>query len=293
MSYERYPAGIDHSLYVIHKGFQNERDLDWATSFFRRIEHIPVHVEDDRFDIGAYLDAAPKVSEGTLCLLNTGSEILCRDWLVKLAVNFNQPNVALVGSTGSFESLNDYNSVFPGFPNAHLRSNAFMIDRNTFCSIAGAFHFKEKVDAFLFESGPLSMTRRIQEQGLEILVVGRNGRGYSPRWWPHSGTFRQGMQSNLLIGDNQTRNFDAMTWPEKREASNASWDPICRRRKRSRFWVGNWLGGMDVGCLGRGHPETKAASKDVVFQVSAPGRKRHARHTVAGHVVAREERVSG
>jgi hypothetical protein len=111
------------------------------------------------------------------------------------------------------------------FPNIHLRSNAFMIEREVFLSIAHDFDFKEKADAFLFESGPRNLTRRIRARGLEVLVVGRNGRGYTPRWWPHSQTFRQGMQSNLIVADNQTRKFDAMPWNEKRDYAQLAWGP--------------------------------------------------------------------
>lgn len=61
-------------------------------------------------------------------------------------------------------------------------------------------------------------------------MVGRNGRGYPPRWWPYSETFRQGTQANLLVGDNQTRNFNAMVWLEKIELSQATWGPYLQEK---------------------------------------------------------------
>lgn len=222
-SYRRYRPGVEHSLYVIFKGFPNASALDEAKDLFSSVRHKPVSLGDDSFDIGAYIEWANQIDEDLICALNTSSEILAEDWLRKLAVNLALPNVGLVGATGSYESLNEMNQSFPMFPNPHIRSNAFMIDRESFCRITKGQVIAEKIDAFHFESGPQSMTRQILAMGREILLVGRNGRGYSPQWWPTSDTFRLGTQSNLLVADNQTRNFTAFCWPEKREFVLRTW----------------------------------------------------------------------
>jgi hypothetical protein len=230
---------------VIYKGFPTCADLNRAKSQFQCLTHIPIHVDDDKFDIGAYFDAALKIAEERICLLNTTSELITENWLSKLAINATQPGVAVVGATGSFESLHDYDSRFPQFPNIHLRSNAFMIDRKLFCSIAGDFNFKDKTNAFLFESGPNSMTRRIQALDLKVLIVGRNGRGYPPHSWPHSETFRQGGQSNLLIADNQTRSFDAAVCGEKAEFVTRTWGPYLQEMntlQRRSGKISGWFG---------------------------------------------------
>jgi hypothetical protein len=57
------------------------------------------------------------------------------------------------------------------------------------------------------EGGSRSLTRQVQAQGLEALVVGRDGVGYPPGRWPESGTFRRGEQANLLVADNRTRHY--------------------------------------------------------------------------------------
>ena len=72
-----------------------------------------------------------------------------------------------------------------------------------------------KFDAFYFESGPKSLTRQVLARGKTVLLVGRNGRGYSPTFWPVSATFRQGTQTNLLIADGQTRVFDKYVWSDR------------------------------------------------------------------------------
>jgi hypothetical protein len=98
-----------------------------------------------------------------------------------------------------------------------------MIERELFSSMLAGTVIRDKSDADLIESGPVSLTRRVLAQGLDVQIVGRNGRGYPPRWWPSSDTFHQGCQSNLLIGDNQTRAYIAATWNEKRTLVENTW----------------------------------------------------------------------
>jgi hypothetical protein len=213
---------------VIFKGFHDTSARNEAQNQFSGIHHTPVFLGDDRFDIGAYIEWANQIDEDLMCVLNTSSEILAEDWLQKLAVNLTMPNIGLVGATGSYESLNEMDLSFPVFPNLHIRSNAFMIDRELFCRITKGQVVGTKFDAYDFESGPHSMTRRILAMGREVLLVGRNGRGYSPEWWPTSETFRLGRQSNLLVADDQTRNFTALPWTEKRELVLRTWGRYIR-----------------------------------------------------------------
>lgn len=222
-SYRCKPAGINHSLYVIFKGFEHDVDLEKARVLFSSVPHTPVFLADDSFDIGAYIEWANMIEEDLICVFNTASEILAPDWLRKLAINLAIPNVGLVGATASYESLSELNSTFPAFPNTHIRSTAFMIDRGLFCSFTKCLKLANKIDAFHFESGSQSLTRQVLAIRKDVLLVGRNGRGYSPMFWADSGTFRQGMQKNLLVADNQTRNYLALPWNEKREFVMRTW----------------------------------------------------------------------
>ena len=224
-SYLRNSPGVVHSLYVIFKGFEYDVDLVKARALFNSVHHTPVFLADDSLDIGAYIEWANMIEEDLICVLNTASEILVPDWLRKLEVNLAMPNVGLVGATASYESLNDYSSDFKAFPNIHIRSTAFMMDRGLFCKITKDLRIATKYDAFHFESGPKSLTRQILAQGKKILLVGRNGRGYSPPFWPKSDTFRQGIQKNLLISDNKTRSYLTMPWSQKRETVIRTWGP--------------------------------------------------------------------
>jgi hypothetical protein len=222
-SYLRYRPGIEHSLYIIFKGFPDNSALDKAKNLFKSLHYTGVFLEDNNFDIGAYVEWANQINEEVICVLNTMSEILTENWLLKFSANLALPNIGLVGATASYESLNKWHSFFPEFPNPHIRTNAFMINRKLFCHFTKELMIADKVDAFRFESGVKGMTRQVLAAGLEVLLVGRNGRGYSKKWWPVSDTFRQGTQSNLMVADNQTRNFAAQRWPEKRETALRTW----------------------------------------------------------------------
>lgn len=231
-SYKRFSAGMDHTLFIIFKGFDNATHLAEGQEVFRSLDYHTLFTSDDSFDLGAYIEASHCISHKRVCFLNSNSEIASDGWLAKLAVNFALPHVGAVSATGSFESLSSLGDSFPRFPNPHIRSNAFMIQRDIFIDMLAGIKLKSKRDVYSIESGENSVTRRIFERGLTALVVGRDGRGYTPSWWPHSQTFRQGSQSNLLIHDNQTRMFENLSFEDKRQMSNLAWGEYCRMEKR-------------------------------------------------------------
>lgn len=227
-SYIQNHAGYDHSLHVIFKGFLNHANLEIAKNIFREVPHKCVYLSDESFDIGAYIKWASHIEEDLICVLNTASEILTADWLAKLAINLTTPNVALVGATASYESQKPFNKTFPAFPNIHIRSSGFMLDRKLFLKIAEGIQINTKSDALQFESGPKSLTRQVLDRGQKVLLVGRNGRGYPPEFWPISDTFRLGIQKNLLIADNQTRDFSLLPWHEKKTINTRTWGKYIR-----------------------------------------------------------------
>jgi hypothetical protein len=220
-SYKRFRAGVEHELFIIFKGYESAAHLSAGQNIFAGLRYHAVQTLDDAFDIGAYRDTLPYVVQDNVCLFNTHSEIVGDYWLAKLVANLEQPSVGIVGATGSFESLNLIDS--PAFPNAHIRSNAFMMRRSLLTEFLGNLQIREKRDAFGAESGSRGFTRRVFERGLTALIVGRDGRGYPPQFWSLSGTFRLGTQRNLLIHDNQTRHFDHTSLAEKKRLHGLSW----------------------------------------------------------------------
>jgi hypothetical protein len=231
-SYARLDAGIDHRLYVAYKGYDDQPALRLAQDRFAAFDQRPLLLEDDSFDIGAYAAAATLVSEPVVCFLNSNSEIVADAWLRKMFLCLDAEGIGIVGASGSYESLGLSRGVpFPPAPNVHLRSNAFMMGTELAVEILSGFVIRDKIDAFMAESGPDSITRQVYRRGLAARVVGRDGRGFSPPFWPTSRTFRSGDQSNILVEDNLSREFDGIDPPGKREALRAAWgryrDPRC------------------------------------------------------------------
>ncbi|MGA8614471.1 MAG: hypothetical protein WB760_22900 [Xanthobacteraceae bacterium] len=309
-SYRVHPAGLDHELHVIFKGFPDARALGFARTIFAGLPINPIELDDSGHDVGSYFAAAKRVSNRRLIFFNTFSELLADDWLKKFDDALSLPEVGLVGATGSWQSLNSYyeavirlgwqeikhklgsptrlapspppakeNQDMKGnngdtqripaskkrpfivqigrglyrlvrldryflylyqygrFPNPHIRTNAFMIERNRFLSLH-APPFDKKGDLYKFESGRRSMTKQILSQGLKPLVVDRTGKVYNASEWKSSSTFWINRQRNLIAADNRTRDYaqgdEALrTWLE----DNAWAYPSSWTTRGRRFWA--------------------------------------------------------
>jgi hypothetical protein len=277
-SYRAHPAGADHDLHVIFKGFPDGHALTSARTVFAGLPINPIELDDTGFDVGSYFAAAKLVSNHRLIFFNTFSELLADDWLNKFDAALSLPNVGLVGATGSWQSLSSYYEVlinrachelshlfgnrkklptngeqtyniqdvqgdaaidtsefdertnatragralyllfrfdrylsllyqYGRFPNPHVRTNAFMIERDRFLSL-DTLRFNKKTDGYKFESGRRSMTRQIMARGLEPVVIDRNGKIYDIPDWKSSSTFWIAEQNNLIAADNRTRDYD-------------------------------------------------------------------------------------
>jgi hypothetical protein len=254
-SYIANHGGIDHDLLLVFKGFRGKEDL---SEYKRLLGSLPcrhLSVRDFGYDIRPYFLAANSFEYRYLCFLNSFSVIQDKEWLSKMHLHLSAPGVGLVGSTGSWQSpytdsVTKWNflagSGNPGaphhdeslsirklktfilgilflpFPNPHLRTNAFIISRDTMLRVKWRTALT-KFDAYRFESGKNSLTRQVMEMGLEVLVVGRDGKAYRKGDWAHSGTFWQAEQQNLLVADNQTNLYSDVTPEMKARFSEYAW----------------------------------------------------------------------
>jgi hypothetical protein len=224
-AYRSLPAGVAHELVVIFKGFASKGALDWARAAMSGVAFQEVHTGDETFDLGAYAEAILRVSCARAAFLNTGSEPVSSSWLGKLNAALDLPGMGLVGASGSFQ-------VGPAggyFPNIHVRTNAFMMRTPLARRTLGGLTIRSKLDAYRAEHGSMNLTRQVVACGLTVAIVGANGRAYAPEWWRGSRTFHQGDQANLLVADNQTRDWDAMTWPKRQLLYGATWGTLRTR----------------------------------------------------------------
>lgn len=210
-SYREHPAGTAHRLVVALAGPGGDRS-PWRRAF-AGVEHEELEVGEG-MDLDHYREVADRVAAERYCFVNTVSTVLADDWLGHLERALQEPGVGIVGATGSYESPN---SVRPGplrrsrpghdsFPNPHLRTNGFALERELLLSLDWPTGLT-KLEAVALEGGSRSLTRQVQERGLQALVVGRDGVAYPPERWRQSNTFRVGEQANLLLADNRTRHY--------------------------------------------------------------------------------------
>lgn len=115
---------------------------------------------------------------------------------------------------------------FRRHPNPHIRTNAFMIDRNLFLSL-DVGKLKAKKDAYKFESGRRSLTCQVQSRGLAAVVVGRSGIVYPVGKWSMSRTLWRADQDELLIADRRTDEYAAGSSELRAHLEMLAWrDPL-------------------------------------------------------------------
>jgi hypothetical protein len=231
-SYRAHPAGCGHALLAVYNGFADAAALDAARAELAGVEHTELVLAEPVQDLAAYRAAAEHATGAeAICVLNSHSELLADGWLASLERGLRAPGIGIVGATGSHEST--YSSAprplkplrrrqFPPFPNPHVRTNAFMLERARMLALDWRVA-RGKGSAHRLESGVHGITRQLRAAGLEPRVVGRDGRGYVPREWPASRTFRSGAQENLLVADNRTRQYDEAEPARRAELARMAW----------------------------------------------------------------------
>jgi len=156
--------------------------------------------------------------------------------LVALARIIHRPGPKLTVK-GLFLAPFDYVQKFyqyGRFPNPHIRTNAFMIERKKFLSLKFPA-FVSKQDVYRFESGRRSLTRQILASGLKPVVVGRDGTMYEISEWRSSSTFWTNEQDNLIIADNRTVDYAQGERSFRTKLENFAWvHPSQWTTKRSR-----------------------------------------------------------
>jgi hypothetical protein len=247
-SYSRFSAGIEHDAVVVLKGFGDPKEASRQQELARQLSPQFLFMNDFGFDLRAYSLVCRRFDYPFFCFFNSFSEFLCDGWLQKMHEHITQNGVGLVGATGSHESM--YTNVllekrygapqpllkrlwfpirlalcracFDPFPNHHLRTNAFMISRDLMRAVWPRIRLTKR-GAYLFENGRHGLAKQILRRALQVLVVGADGQAYQKERWPHSATFRSGDQKNLLVADNQTRQFDEADEVTRRYLTRVTW----------------------------------------------------------------------
>lgn len=103
-SYRAHPAGVNHMLLIIFKGFGEHPDLSEYQALLQGVSYQPFFVPDEGFDIIPYFRAAEAFEYQYLCFMNSFSMILEDEWLAKMYNHGQREEVGAVGATGSWAS---------------------------------------------------------------------------------------------------------------------------------------------------------------------------------------------
>lgn len=255
-SYLSHPAGIEHELLILFKGFSGRADIGRFEKLLKNVSHTFLILSDFGFDLRPYFVAAEKSDCKYLCFLNSFSLIQDDGWLLKLYCHITKPGVGLVGATGSWGSIcpgrlttkktlplwkkllrplvwrairGYFRLYFDPFPNSHIRTNGFMVSCDTMRKIRCGL-LLTKMQAYRLESGKNSITRQVERMGLRAIVVGKDGVGYDKNEWDISNTFWRQAQTNLLISDNQTRKYDAEDGEHQSSWESFAWGRAADKR---------------------------------------------------------------
>jgi hypothetical protein len=255
-SYNAHSPGVAHELVIVLNGAPTD-DTDATTdrkgsrsgkalaqgdleAELTGIEHRLVVLDRPVSDLAAYGLAARTLTHTRLCFLNSYSVILADRWLAILLQALEDPHTGLVGATASWESqsrwirgrarywpyqllrLRGSRRDYPRFPNPHIRSTAFAIDRANLLAMK-LEAAQDKRDTYLLESGRRSITRQILERDLRAVVTGRDGRVYGVKDWAASRTYRSGEQENLLVSDRRTEDWARASPRLRRRLSRDAW----------------------------------------------------------------------
>jgi hypothetical protein len=234
-AYTRFAPGAEHRLVVILNGFDGSSDprRGAVERVLEGFAHQAIVLPAPVLDLTAYREAAPEIDARALCVLNSYSRPLVPDWLALLAGALSETSVGLVGCGGSCESAHSAAPLwlrrrrgreFPPFPNPHLRTNGFMLERELMLDLDWPLS-RSKLEALALESGKRSISRQVWERGLDVRVVGRDGVAYPSERWRESATFRSGGQSNLLIADNRTLQYEQADPAFKDTLERMAWGP--------------------------------------------------------------------
>lgn len=240
-AYRSVEAGTPHRLVLATKGYE---DLDEVRDLWGDLDPVVLNLPDRGYDLGSYLLAAERLAHDHVCLVNSFARPSAPTWLDQLLAASEQPGVGAAAATASHESLSDERRLrrryhlagrflaqygmpehvpgFPPFPNPHLRTNALCLRRDLLLDLQLAEPVT-KLDAYLIESGPQSLTARVQSRGLRAVVVPDGRPAVDVSDARNSCTFRWGGQCALLVKDNATDQYAAAGRGQRRRLQKLAW----------------------------------------------------------------------
>jgi len=253
-SYKKYDSGIEHTLWILVKGALDFyainiiKDLDIKARFLL--------VPSERFDLGSYTEFANLIRPEWFFILNSNSEIICDNWLVKYCNASMKYDSPAVGSTASFGSYADggsrefyknnprniysyfrvirdkiynirYLHLFSKYPSPHVRTNALFVKVNVWLEYFEQKRLKTKLDCYIAESGNDSFYNFVVNKYGKFGIIGADDVLRLEHDWYFNGAFRTPLQNNyLIVSDNQTKFYSKASLSARKRLQFESWRNI-------------------------------------------------------------------
>jgi hypothetical protein len=238
-SYKKHPAGCEHELMIIKKGFQEHEHI-W-NEWIKQLDGFPITIyeyPDIHYVFGYLRIIMEEYPDRYILTCMSNATIRVDNWL-DLYMRHAKPD-RIFGSGGCYGALFGvlqmkflylYNKLLSYFgiyrktylntdnyflfPVPTLRTSGFMVPPNLLKSITfwpKAEHLNCREHEFLFEAGKYSLSVQAKIAGYSLMVVSADGKAYPMERWRESSTLITGNQKNLIIADHWTQYYDSCSF---------------------------------------------------------------------------------
>lgn len=203
-TYSTHKAGLEHNFYLLAKNW-DEENYKILKKLAQEHNAKIIDLPDDGLDLGAYFRAAKILKSEKVFFIGSGIHILCDNWLLFHEEAFKKDEkVKLAAPMGSWQK--GYSG---RFPNPHIRTCAFMVDRNLYNEFTSNVIFpKTKEDTWAIEHCPGNFTDFIFQKGFKAVVVNSLGKVFEKDDWYKSDTYScvHGQEKSIM-SDKWQRKF--------------------------------------------------------------------------------------
>lgn len=170
------------------------------------------HINDERRDLGAYLDAASGIAKDCDAILCLGESVHFwkSGWLKRLVEAWQRHGPGMYSPFGTHVIR------------AHLQTTAFMIAPNMLREYP--LKVTDKASRYEFEHGERALWRRLHARNIPVKLVTWDGEYGPGQWRTPPNVLWKGDQSNLLFHCNHSQN-----WQQSDETLKRSWSASADR----------------------------------------------------------------
>lgn len=205
-SYKSHSAGIEHNFVIIAKNWTNKALYNKLRGLAKEHHAKVIDLPDDGLDFGAYFRVSKILQNEYVFFLGSNIELVSDNWLLYHYRAFESDIlVKLAGPMGSYDKgIADAES----FPNYHIRTCSFMVNRKLFLEYISTQKFpKTKKDTWKLEHGKQSLTQFVLKRGHKAVVVNSDGEVFTPENWVLGKTYTYPYECKALMTDKWAKRY--------------------------------------------------------------------------------------